>query len=250
MLTGETVDAVAFGHGELKSLTYAKWCITEFCKQVARYPLWSLLYCDKIKEKENCKKAISDLISLFNQDSYSLPKIKELLKEIKNDQIDLYVLLTNNQNYKNGFNNFIHGIEDVELKEERLFSMVYIVGTGLAISLVMVLSIVLYVKFAPLYPDMNRGRELVWEYGVYKKADGKGINSSSLSYALLERAYEGMEEVEAVTDLYGKGTTVEYGIAAHRQYADGAGGACRRGGARVAGAAWRAGGGDGNQGAV
>ena len=105
---------------DLKSLTYAKWCITEFCKQVARYPLWSLLYCDKIKEKENCKKAISDLISLFNQDSYSLPKIKELLKEIKNDQIDLYVLLTNNQNYKNGFNNFIHSIEEVELKEEWL----------------------------------------------------------------------------------------------------------------------------------
>jgi hypothetical protein len=105
---------------DLKSLTYAKWCITEFCKQVARYPLWSLLYCDKIKEKENCKKAISDLISLFNQDSYTLPKIKELLKEIKNDQIDLYVLLTNNQNYKNGFNNFIHSIEEVELKDEWL----------------------------------------------------------------------------------------------------------------------------------
>lgn len=105
---------------DLKSLTYAKWCITEFCKQVAKYPLWSLLYCDKIKDKENCKKAISDLISLFNHDSYSLPKIKELLKEIKNDQIDLYVLLTNNQNYKNGFNNFIHSIEEVELKEEWL----------------------------------------------------------------------------------------------------------------------------------
>ena len=105
---------------DLKSLTYAKWCISEFCKQVARYPLWSLLYCDKIKEKDNCKKTISDLIVLFNQESYSLPKIKELLKEIKNDQIDLYVLLTNSLNYKNGFNNFIHGIEGVELKDEWL----------------------------------------------------------------------------------------------------------------------------------
>ena len=84
------------------------------------------------------------------------------------------------------------------IKQERLFSTVYIVGTGLAISLVMVLSIVLYVKFAPLYPDVNRGRELVWKYGVYKKADGDGISSSALSYALLERVYEGIEEVEAV----------------------------------------------------
>ena len=77
------------------------------------------------------------------------------------------------------------------IKQERLFSTVYIVGTGLAISLVMVLSIVLYVKFAPLYPDVNRGRELVWKYGIYKKADGKGYSSSSLSYALLERVMRG-----------------------------------------------------------
>ena len=84
------------------------------------------------------------------------------------------------------------------IKQERLFSTVYIVGTGLAISLVMVLSIVLYVKFAPLYPDMNRGRELVWKYGVYKQKEGNGISSSSLAYPLLERAYEGIEEVEAV----------------------------------------------------
>lgn len=103
---------------DLKSLTYAKWCITEFCKQIAKYPLWSLLYCNKIKEKENCKKAISDLISLFNQDSYPLPKIKELLGEIKNDQIDLYVLLTDSKNYREGFTNFINEIEKVKLKSE------------------------------------------------------------------------------------------------------------------------------------
>lgn len=103
---------------DLKSLTYAKWCITEFCKQIAQYPLWSLLYCNKIKEKESCKKAINDLINLFNQESYQLPKIKELLKEIKNDQIDLYVLLTNSDNYKEGFTNFINDIQGVDLKEE------------------------------------------------------------------------------------------------------------------------------------
>ena len=103
---------------DLKSLTYAKWCITEFCKQIAQYPLWSLLYCNKIKEKEICKKAINDLINLFNQESYQLPKIKELLKEIKNDQIDLYVLLTNPDNYKEGFTHFINDIQGVDLKEE------------------------------------------------------------------------------------------------------------------------------------
>ncbi|MCQ2281689.1 MAG: hypothetical protein MJZ99_03580, partial [Bacteroidales bacterium] len=99
---------------DLKSLTYAKWCITEFCKQIAKYPLWSLLYCEDIKTKPNCKKAISDLINLFNQDSYQLPKIKELLHEIKNDQIDLYKLLAKAANYREGFVNFITTVKDIK----------------------------------------------------------------------------------------------------------------------------------------
>lgn len=103
---------------DLKSLTYAKWSITEFCKQIAKYPLWSLLYCSQIKEKESCAKAIKDLINLFNQDSYSLDKIKSLLHEIKADQIDLYKLLANSGNYREGFVNFINSIKDVELQPE------------------------------------------------------------------------------------------------------------------------------------
>lgn len=103
---------------DLKSLTYAKWCITEFSKQITKYPLWSLLYCEEIKSKPNCKKAVSDLINLFNQDIYQLPKIKELLYEIKNDQIDLYKLLAKPINYHEGFVAFINNIKEVELQPE------------------------------------------------------------------------------------------------------------------------------------
>lgn len=103
---------------DLKSLTYAKWCITEFCRQIAKYPLWSLLYCEDIKTKPNCMTAIQNLINLFNQDSYQLVKIKELHREIKNDQIDLYKLLAKANNYKEGFVNFINNIQEVELQPE------------------------------------------------------------------------------------------------------------------------------------
>ena len=103
---------------DLKSLNYAKWSITEFCKQVAKYPLWSLLYCNKIKEKESCAKAVKDLINLFNQDSYSLDKIKLLYGEIKNEQVDLFKLLAKSDNYKEGFTNFINDIKEVELRPE------------------------------------------------------------------------------------------------------------------------------------
>ena len=104
---------------DLKSLNYAKWSITEFCKQIAKYPLWSLLYCKNIQEKAACAQAIKDLINLFNQDSTPLEKIKSLYKEIKvAGQVDLYKLCTNPENYKEGFRNFINGIKEVELLPE------------------------------------------------------------------------------------------------------------------------------------
>ena len=42
------------------------------------------------------------------------------------------------------------------LKQNRLFSSVYIVGTGLSIALVMVLFVIYYVKAGPVYPEYNR----------------------------------------------------------------------------------------------
>lgn len=104
---------------DLKSLNYAKWSITEFCKQIAKYPLWSLLYCEKIKEKGACAEAIRDLISLFNQDSYGLDKIKALYNKIKEvGQVDLYKLCTSSSNYQDGYKNFINDIKEVELEPE------------------------------------------------------------------------------------------------------------------------------------
>ena len=46
-------------------------------------------------------------------------------------------------------------------RQNRLFSTIYIIGTGLSIALVMTLFIIFYVKFAPVYPEYNRERTLV-----------------------------------------------------------------------------------------
>lgn len=111
-------DVKGVNMADLKSLRYANWAITEFCKQIAKYPLWSLLYCSAIKEKTECEKALNDLIYLFSQDSYTLQKIKELYNEIKGEQIDLYKLLAKQSNYREGFVNFINSINNVDIKEE------------------------------------------------------------------------------------------------------------------------------------
>lgn len=63
------------------------------------------------------------------------------------------------------------------IREERLFSAIYIVGTGLAITLVMVLSIVFYVKVAPVYPELNRERTLSLRFG---RSLGDGMTFTSL----------------------------------------------------------------------
>lgn len=42
------------------------------------------------------------------------------------------------------------------LKQNKLFSMLYIVGTGLAIAMTMIMAVVYYVKIAPVYPEANR----------------------------------------------------------------------------------------------
>ena len=43
------------------------------------------------------------------------------------------------------------------LRQNRLFSTIYIIGTGLSIALVMTLFIIFYVKFAPVYPELRTG---------------------------------------------------------------------------------------------
>ena len=47
------------------------------------------------------------------------------------------------------------------MKQNKLFTSIYVAGTGLSIAFTMVLFIIYYVKFAPIYPEYNRNRTLV-----------------------------------------------------------------------------------------
>ena len=44
------------------------------------------------------------------------------------------------------------------MKQNRFFSAVYIIGTGLAISMVMVLAVVYYIRTANIAPEVHRDR--------------------------------------------------------------------------------------------
>ena len=92
------------------------------------------------------------------------------------------------------------------IKQEKLFSSIYIVGTALSIMIVMVLSIVLYLKIANIYPETKRDRMLIVKSGTVKnKKDDNDTWSASLSLKLIETCFMPLKNAEAVAvinDLY------------------------------------------------
>ena len=62
------------------------------------------------------------------------------------------------------------------LKQNRLFSMLYIAGTGLAIAMTVVVAVVYYVKLAPIYPERNRDNTLYLTYVSFKSEQGNDLS--------------------------------------------------------------------------
>lgn len=46
------------------------------------------------------------------------------------------------------------------MRQDRLFSTLYITGTGLAIAMTVIMAVIYYVKLAPVYPEENRSNTL------------------------------------------------------------------------------------------
>ena len=63
------------------------------------------------------------------------------------------------------------------MKQNKLFTSIYVAGTGLSIAFTMVLFIVYYVKVAPIYPEYNRDRTLVLRY-MHVSFDKNNVSSS------------------------------------------------------------------------
>jgi putative ABC transport system permease protein len=85
------------------------------------------------------------------------------------------------------------------IKQEKLFSSIYILGTGLSIMIVMVLAIVFYLKIANIYPETNRDRMLIVKSGTVKpKNDDKAFSSSYLSLKLIETCLMPLKNAKAI----------------------------------------------------
>jgi len=74
------------------------------------------------------------------------------------------------------------------LKQNKLFSTLYIAGTGLAIAMTMVIAMVYYVKIAPVYPEVNRLNTLY--LSSCKMVSGPEGNQSQYQWAVSYKALQ------------------------------------------------------------
>ena len=84
------------------------------------------------------------------------------------------------------------------MKQEKLFSAIYILGTGIAVSMVMGLAIVLVALLTNVYPEMNRDRMLIVEKGMVSYPNNNR-RYSYLSEQTLHACFDGMKDVEALS---------------------------------------------------
>ena len=86
------------------------------------------------------------------------------------------------------------------LRQNPLFSGLYIAGTGLAIAMTMIVAMIYYVKLAPVYPEVNRGRTLYLTYTSFKSDRSEW--QSALSYSALQDWALHLENAEAISAQY------------------------------------------------
>jgi ABC-type antimicrobial peptide transport system permease subunit len=82
------------------------------------------------------------------------------------------------------------------MKQNRLYSAIYIVGTGLSVALMMVVFLIYYIKFAPIYPEYNRNKTLVMKGISVEMKDG--MTANSLSYHIGHDIIPNMKYVKDV----------------------------------------------------
>ena len=83
------------------------------------------------------------------------------------------------------------------LKQNKLFSSLYIAGTGLAIAMTVIMAVVYYVKIAPVYPETNRMKTLYLTTARFEKnvAGNKNVVQWAVSYKALQDWFYSLKNV-------------------------------------------------------
>ena len=95
------------------------------------------------------------------------------------------------------------------MKQNKLFTGIYVVGTALAIATTMIMAIVYFVKIAPVYPEVNRNRTLVMEQS--REVIGSTTNMSPWSLKAVKDWFYPLKNAEIVSaEIKDYGGTKDY----------------------------------------
>ena len=86
------------------------------------------------------------------------------------------------------------------VRDDKLFSAIYIAGTAVAIASAMVVAIVLNIMLADIRPEVNRSRTL-YLYNTFKKASQEEEHIESSSTLAIDSCFKKLKCVEAVAGI-------------------------------------------------
>lgn len=84
------------------------------------------------------------------------------------------------------------------MKQNRFFSAVYIIGTGLAISMVMVLAVVYHIRTANIAPEVHRDRMAYMDQISYVYNEGNSTWNSGLGIRFVKEVMQTLKTPEAI----------------------------------------------------
>ena len=84
------------------------------------------------------------------------------------------------------------------MKQNRFFSTVYIIGTGLAISMVMVLAVVYHIRTANIAPEVHRDRMAYMNQISYVYNEGNSTWNSGLGIRFVKEVIQTLKTPEAI----------------------------------------------------
>ena len=83
------------------------------------------------------------------------------------------------------------------MKQQRLFSALYVLGTGLAIAMTLVMVLIYYVRIASIYPEVNRSRTLYIQTISFTKEGWQWQHAAS--YQAVKEWFYTLKNVQAVS---------------------------------------------------
>lgn len=91
------------------------------------------------------------------------------------------------------------------IRQDCLFSTLYITGTGLAIAMTVIMALIYYVKLAPVYPEENRNNTLYLTNAAFHSEIEKSNWNAGLSYRALQEWIYPLKNVVEVSAHLGGG---------------------------------------------